>query len=55
VIEVEKVDDAKRDALGEQLRGAVAAGELESSLASLREKVGVTVRKDAFDKAPPSN
>jgi peptidyl-prolyl cis-trans isomerase D len=52
VIELENVDDAKREALGGRLRDAVAAGELESSLASLREKVGVTVRKGALDKAP---
>jgi len=55
VIELEKVDEAKRDALGEQLRNAMAAAELESSLTSLREQVGVTVRKGAFDKAPPAN
>ena len=49
------MDEAKRDALGEQLRNAMAAAELESSLTSLREQVGVTVRKGAFDKAPPAN
>ncbi|HEY2628956.1 MAG TPA: SurA N-terminal domain-containing protein [Usitatibacter sp.] len=53
VIELGDVDDAKREALGGRLRDAVAAGELESSLASLREKVGVTVRKGALDK--PAN
>lgn len=52
VIDLETVDDAKREALAGRLRDAVAAGELESSLASVREKVGVTVRKGALDKAP---
>jgi peptidyl-prolyl cis-trans isomerase D len=52
VIDLETVDDAKREALGGRLRDAVVAGELESSLASVREKVGVTVRKGALDKAP---
>jgi peptidyl-prolyl cis-trans isomerase D len=55
VIELENVDDAKREALGGRLRDAVAAGELESSLASVREKVGVTVRKGALDKPASSN
>jgi len=50
VIEIEKVDDAQRAALGGQLRQAVAAEELEATLASIRESVGVTVRKDALDK-----
>ena len=52
VIELETVDDAKRAALSDRLRDAVAAAELESSLASVREKVGVSVRKGALDKAP---
>jgi peptidyl-prolyl cis-trans isomerase D len=52
VIDLETVDDAKREALVGRLRDAVAAGELESSLASVREKVGVTVRKGALDKTP---
>jgi peptidyl-prolyl cis-trans isomerase D len=50
VIEVDKVDDAKREALAVQLRDAVAAQEFEATLASLRSRVGVTVRKDALEK-----
>ncbi len=50
VIDVETVDDAKRKALGERLKQTVAVGELEASLASLRGRVGVNVRKDAIDK-----
>ena len=52
VIELESVDDAKREALGGRLRDAVAAGELESTLGSLRDRVGVTLRKDALEKTP---
>jgi peptidyl-prolyl cis-trans isomerase D len=48
VIEPEKIDDAKRQAMATQLREAVAAGEFDSALASLREKVGVRVSKDAL-------
>ena len=48
VIEPEKIDDAKRQALAGQLRQAVAATELESALASLRETVGVKIAKDAL-------
>ena len=50
VIEVEKVNDAQRDAMAGQLRQAVAMEELEAALASLRARVGVTVRKDALEK-----
>ena len=50
VIELEKVGDAQRERLGAQLREAVAAEELDSTLASLRGRVGVTVRKGALDK-----
>jgi peptidyl-prolyl cis-trans isomerase D len=50
VIEVEKVDDGVRDRLAQQLRQSVAMEELEASLNSLRENVGVTVRRDAIDK-----
>jgi len=52
VIELEKVEDAQRAQLAGRLRDAVAAEELESTLASLRGRVGVTVRKDALDKKP---
>ena len=50
VIELEKVDDAQRDRLGTQLRNAVAMQELESTLGSLRERVGVSVTKGALDR-----
>ncbi|QJR15648.1 SurA N-terminal domain-containing protein [Usitatibacter palustris] len=50
VIELEKIDDAKREGLGTQLRSAVAAQELEASLASVRNRAGVTVRKDALER-----
>jgi peptidyl-prolyl cis-trans isomerase D len=50
VIEPEKIDDAKRQALSAQLRQAVAAEEFEAALGSLREKVGVKVSKDALEK-----
>jgi peptidyl-prolyl cis-trans isomerase D len=50
VIEVEKVNDTQRDQLGGQLRQAMAMEELEATIQSLRQRVGVTVRKDALDK-----
>ena len=49
VIELEKVDDAQRAALGTQLRNAVAVQDLESTLGVIRQRVGVTVRKGALD------
>ncbi len=52
VIDVEKVDDAQRASLAPRLRDAVAAEELESTLSSLRGRVGVTVRKDVLEKKP---
>ncbi len=52
VIEVEAVDEAKRQALAERLAQTVAVSELESTLGSLRGRVGVEVRKDAFEKKP---
>ncbi|HST02041.1 MAG TPA: SurA N-terminal domain-containing protein [Usitatibacter sp.] len=52
VIDVEKVDDKQREALAAQLRNAVAAEELDSVLGSLRDRVGVTVRKDVLEKKP---
>ena len=52
VIELEKVDDKQREQLAGRLRDAVAAEELESTLTSLRGRVGVTVRKGALDKKP---
>ncbi|HEX4331465.1 MAG TPA: SurA N-terminal domain-containing protein [Usitatibacter sp.] len=53
VVDIDKVDDKQRDALSAQLRNAVAAEELDSVLGSLRERVGVTVRKDVLEKKPP--
>jgi peptidyl-prolyl cis-trans isomerase D len=50
VIELEKVEDKQREQLAGRLREAVAAEELESTLASLRSRVGVSVRKDALEK-----
>ena len=50
VIELEKVDDALRAKLGTDLRQSVAMEELEATLASLRERVGVKVRRDALEK-----
>ncbi len=52
VVDVDKVDDQQREALAGQLRNAVAAGELESVLGSLRDRAGVTVRKDVIEKGP---
>jgi peptidyl-prolyl cis-trans isomerase D len=49
VLEVEKIDDAQRVQLADQLRNMVAAQDMESTLGSLRERVGVRVRKDALD------
>jgi peptidyl-prolyl cis-trans isomerase D len=49
VIKPEKIDEAQRAALGGQLRNAIAAQELDSTLSSIREHVGVTVRKGALD------
>ncbi len=54
VSEPEKIDEAKRQALAAQLRQALAAGEFDSALASLREKVGVRVSKDALTPKRPS-
>ncbi len=50
VIDIGEIDDAKRKSLAAQLQQAVALGELESSIGSLRESVGVQLRKDTGDK-----
>ena len=50
VIEIGEIDDAKRKSLSAQLQQAVALGELESSVGSLRESVGVQLRKETGDK-----
>jgi len=54
VIDIEAIDDAKRKGLAEQLRQTVAMSELESSLRSLRGRIGVEVRQEAFEKRPGS-
>jgi peptidyl-prolyl cis-trans isomerase D len=50
VIDIGEIDDAKRKSLSAQLQQAVAMGELESSIGSLRESVGVQLRKETGDK-----
>ncbi len=50
VVDLEKVDDAKREALAARLREATAAEEFEATLASLRGRVGIKMRKDALEK-----
>jgi peptidyl-prolyl cis-trans isomerase D len=53
VIDLEKIEDAQRAALGTQLRNAVVAEEMEATLASLRDRVGVKVSREALEKKPP--
>lgn len=50
VIEPEKIEDAQRQALGSQLLQAVAVEELEATLSSLRNRVGVSVNRDAVER-----
>jgi hypothetical protein len=50
VQEQPEVKEEQRQAMGTQLRQAVAATELESTLASIRDRVGVSVRRDAVEK-----
>jgi peptidyl-prolyl cis-trans isomerase D len=50
VIELEKVDDNLRTRMGGDLRQSVALEELEATLSSLRDRIGVTVRRDALEK-----
>jgi peptidyl-prolyl cis-trans isomerase D len=50
VVDVQAVDDAKRKALADRLRQTVAASELDSTLASLRGRIGVEIRKDVLEK-----
>lgn len=54
VIEPEKIDPAQREALAGRLRDAVVGEELDAALASLRERVGVNVSRDALEKKPAS-
>jgi peptidyl-prolyl cis-trans isomerase D len=53
VIDIETIDESKRKALADRLKQTVALSELESSLTSLRGRVGVNVKKDAFEKKTP--
>jgi hypothetical protein len=50
VIDVDKIDDAKRESMASRLRDSVAAEEFEATISSLRGRVGVKVRKDALEK-----
>jgi len=50
VVDVQSVDDAKRNALADRLRQTVALIELDSTLGSLRGRIGVEIRKDVFEK-----
>jgi peptidyl-prolyl cis-trans isomerase D len=52
VIEPEKIDDAQRKALESQLQQAIAGEQVEAAVASLREKVGVSVKPGAVEKKP---
>ena len=54
VVEPAAIDDAKRAGLADQLRQTIAVSELEASLGTLREKIGVTIRKDAHEKKAPA-
>lgn len=54
VIEIETIDEGRRTGLATQLRSAVAAQELEASLASVRNRIGVHVRRDALEIKDPA-
>jgi peptidyl-prolyl cis-trans isomerase D len=45
------IDDAKRKALGDRLRDATGAEEFDAALGSLRDRIGVSVSKDALAKS----
>jgi peptidyl-prolyl cis-trans isomerase D len=53
VIEPEKIDDSQRAQLGARLRDAMTNEELEATLATLRDRVGVKVRKEVLDAKAP--
>ena len=55
VIELQQVQDAQRQALGEQLRQVVSFAQLESTLGAVRDKVGVSVRADAVQPKKAAN
>jgi peptidyl-prolyl cis-trans isomerase D len=52
VNEPEAIDDAKRKAMADRLRDATGAEEFDAALGSLRDKIGVTVSKNALAKQP---
>jgi peptidyl-prolyl cis-trans isomerase D len=52
VIDPEKIDEAQRAQLSGGLRDAVASADFESTLGSLRDRVGVSIRKGALDAKP---
>lgn len=54
VIDIGEIDEAKRRSLSAQLQQAVALGELESAIGSLRESIGVQLSKDALAKRAPA-
>ncbi len=54
VNEPTKIDEAQRTALANRLRETVGVEELDATLGSLRERVGVTYRKQAIEKQPQS-
>ena len=54
VTEPDKIEPAQRKALGTQLQQAVAMQELEATLSSVRNRVGVTVKQGALDVKDPN-
>jgi peptidyl-prolyl cis-trans isomerase D len=52
VTEPEKIEDAQRQALSARLREAVVAEQMDATVNSLREKVGVKVNAGAIEKKP---
>lgn len=52
VVDVAEVKEEQRQAMGSQLKQAVAATELEATIANIRDRVGVSVRRDAIEKKP---
>ena len=54
VIEPEKIDDAKRQAMEQQLRQTVMAEQVDAAVTSVRNRVGVSVNPSAIEKKPQS-
>jgi len=54
VTEPEKIDDAKRQAVEQQLRQTVMAEQVDAAVTSLRDRIGVTVNPSAIEKKPQS-